>query len=80
MIRGDELLRAVGLTVFLFSLLVCAYVVIIQITHADWMDYQFSHIQYFPFNWQLGEVGIAVFAVAAGGFLIWQIELNNKAK
>jgi hypothetical protein len=36
----------------------------------------FSHVNYFPFNWRLDEVGMTAFAVAAVDFLVWQIELN----
>jgi hypothetical protein len=80
MVRKRGLLRAVALTAFVFGLLVWVYVVVIQVTHPGWLYSPFSHIDVFPFNWRLDEVGMAAFAVAAVGFLAWQIELNMKAK
>jgi hypothetical protein len=80
MIRGHILLRVVALTAFLFSLLVWVYVVTIQVTHPAWLYDPFSHVNYFPFNWRLDEVGMTAFAVSAVGFLVWQIELNMKGK
>ncbi|MGA3109382.1 MAG: hypothetical protein ABSD99_07975 [Candidatus Bathyarchaeia archaeon] len=78
MVRKRGLLRAVALTVFVFGLLVWVYVVVIQVTHPIWVVEPFSHVDIFPFNWRLDEVGMAAFAVAAVGFLVWQIELNAK--
>lgn len=78
MVRKRGLLRAVALTVFVFGLLVWVYVVVIQVTHPIWVVEPFSHVNIFPFNWRLDEVGMAAFAVAAVGFLVWQIELNAK--
>ena len=68
------------MTAFLFGLLVWVYVVVIQVTHPEWLTAPFSHVNYFPFNWRLDEVGMTAFAVAAVGFLIWQIELSMKDK
>ena len=67
-------LRPVALTMFVFGLLVWLYVVVIQMTHPDWLGESFSHIQFPPFNWRLDTVGILAFAVAAFGFFVWQIE------
>lgn len=78
MLRKDGLLRAVALTAFVFGLLVWVYVVVIQVTHPRWLVEPFSHVNIFPFNWRLDEVGMMAFAVAAVGFLVWQIELNTK--
>ena len=74
MVRGHIVLRSVAFTVFTFSLLVWVYVIVIQVTHTDWLSLPFSHVQYPPFDWRLDEVGMLAFAVAAIGFLIWQIE------
>jgi len=71
--------RAVALTAFVFGLLVWVYVVVIQVTHPEWLSQPFSHVDIFPFNWRLDEVGIAAFAVAAIGFLLWQIQLNMRS-
>ena len=72
------LIRVVALTAFVFGLLVWAYVIVIQVTHPDWIPGDFSHIEVFPFNWRLDNVGMSAFAVAVVGFLVWQIELNMK--
>jgi len=78
MIRKRGLLRAVALTAFVFGLLVWVYVVVIQVTHPIWVVEPFSHVNIFPFNWRLDEVGMTAFGVAVVGFLVWQIELNAK--
>ena len=72
--------RAVALTAFVFGLLVWLYVIVVQITHPQWVTTPFSHIHVFPLDWRLDEVGMTAFAVAAVGFLVWQIELNMEAK
>jgi len=80
MIHSRDLLCVVGLTAFLFGLLIWGYVIIIQVTHPEWIYLPFSHVNYFPFNWRLDDVGMAAFGVSAVGFLVWQIELHTKAK
>jgi len=80
MIRIHDLIRVIALTAFLFGLFVWAYVVLIQVTHPEWLYAPFSHVNYFPFNWRLDEVGMTAFAVSAIGFLVWQIELHTKVK
>jgi hypothetical protein len=77
MATRHPLLRAVALTVFVFSLLVWGYVVVIQVTHPEWLPAPFSHVNTFPFNWRLDEIGMTAFALAAVGFLVWQIERNT---
>jgi len=72
-------LRAVALTAFVFGLLVWLYVVVIQVTHPDWLYGPFSHVDIFPFNWRLDEVGMVAFAVSAAGFLLWQVQHGMKA-
>jgi len=78
LIRRRGLLRAVALTAFVFGLLVWVYVVVIQVTHPEWLVEPFSHVDVFPFDWRLDEVGMAAFAVAAVGFLVWRIEMNAR--
>jgi len=73
-------MRAFALTAFAFGLLVWLYVVVIQVTHPEWLYQPFSHINVFPLNWRLDEVGISAFAVAAVGFLLWQIQLNMRSR
>ena len=80
MIRKHGMVRAVALTAFLFGLLIWAYVIVIQVTHPIWVVEPFSHVNIFPFNWRLDEVGMVAFAVAGVGFLVWQIELDAKNK
>jgi len=80
MIGRHDLLRVVALTAFLFGLLVWVYVIAIQIAHPEWLYLPFSHIDYFPLNWRLDDVGMAAFAVSIVGFLAWQIELNTNPK
>lgn len=76
MIRRHDILSIIGLTAFLFGLLVWVYVVIIQLTHPTWLPGPFSHVNIFPFNWRLDNIGIAAFAISAVGFLVWQFELR----
>jgi hypothetical protein len=80
MIDKHVLVRAVASTAFLFGVLVWIYVVVVQLTHPQWMTEPFSHVDFFPFNWRLDEAGMTAFAVAAVGFLVWQIELHRKGK
>jgi len=78
MIRKRGIVRAVALTASVFGLLVWVYVVIIQVTHPEWLSAPFSHVAVFPLNWRVDEVGMTAFAVGIVGFLVWQIELNSK--
>ena len=77
---SQALARAVSLTAFLFGLLVWIYVVLIQVTHPDWIYAPFSHVHVFPFNWRLDDVGMTGFGMAAIGFLLWQFLLHRKAR
>jgi hypothetical protein len=45
-----------------------------------WIVEPFSHIDVFPFNWRLDEVGMFAFAVVAVGFFVWQLETGTKSK
>jgi len=77
LIGKHELLRIVSLTVFLFSLLIWLYVVLLQVTHPEWLPASFSsHIHFPPFNWRLDDVGMLAFAIAVIGFVAWQIEMR----
>jgi hypothetical protein len=67
-------LEALALTVFLFGLLTWGYVVVIQVTHPDWISTPLAHYDVPPFNWRLDEVGILAFALAAFGFFVWRLE------
>ena len=80
MIRRRELLSVIGLTAFLFGLLVWAYVVLIQVTHPEWLYGPFSHVNNFPFNWRLDNVGMTAFATSAIGFFLWKLEAHSRRK
>ena len=67
------LCEAVGLTIFIFGLLVWGYVVLIQVTHPEWVVESFSHHVFPPLNWRMDNTGILAFAVAAVGFLMWYL-------
>ena len=77
--RNRAIGRAVALTAFVFGLLVWVYVVVIQVARPEWLSLPLSHVDIFPFNWRLDEVGMTAFAVAAIGFLLWQIQLGMKS-
>jgi len=67
------LCEAVGLTIFIFGLLVWGYVVIIQVTHSEWLPENFAHHAFPPLNWRLDDVGMVGFAIAPLGFLMWYL-------
>jgi len=71
--------RAIALTAFVFGLLVSVYVVIIWWTHPEWFYLPFSHVNIFPFNWQLDDVGMSAVAVAAVGFLAWRLQTKSNS-
>ena len=73
-------MRSLALTVFIFGLLVWVYVIVIQVTHTDWIYLPLSHIEFFPFNWRLDDVGMFAFGVSAAGFFLWQVLLNEKSE
>jgi hypothetical protein len=64
---------AVGLTIFIFGLLVWGYVILIQITHPYWLPDTLSHHAFPPLNWRLDDIGMIGFAVAPLGFLMWYL-------
>lgn len=66
-------LRPFALTLFVFGLLVWLYVVVIQVSHPEWLPLQVSHIGFPPFNWRMDDVGMVAFAVSAFGFFVWQL-------
>jgi hypothetical protein len=72
-------MEPIALTMFVFGLLVWVYVVLIQVTHPQWLSGPFSHIDFLPFNWRVDTVGILAFAVSAFGFFVWQLEKDGAA-
>jgi hypothetical protein len=71
----SSLLEPFALTLFVFGLLVWLYVVLIQVTHPEWLPETMSHIDLPPFNWRLDDVGLIAFAVSAFGFFVWRLEM-----
>jgi hypothetical protein len=64
-------LEALGLTIFVFSILLWGYSVVIQITHPEWLRDTLTHHTIAPLNWRVDDLGIIGFGVAPVGFLIW---------
>jgi hypothetical protein len=67
------LCEGVGLTIFIFGLLVWGYVVVIQVTHPEWLGQALSHHAFAPLSWRLDDIGIISFAVAPFGLLMWYL-------
>jgi hypothetical protein len=67
----------VGLTLFVFGLLIWAYVITIQIIHPTWLSYTLARYDVPPFNWRLDDVGVTSFALSAFGFFVWRIEARR---
>jgi len=67
----------VSQTLFVFGLLLWAYVVAIQITHPEWLHSPLTHYDVPPFNMSLDDVGVLAFALAAIGFLLWRSEVER---
>jgi hypothetical protein len=68
-----RILREIALTIFVFGLMVWSYVVIVQITHPEWLDTTLAHYHRAPFSWRVDDVGIVAFALSALGFLFWRL-------
>ena len=71
--------RALGLTVFVFGLLLWGYSVMIQITHPEWIAAGLTHHAFPPLNWRVDDTGIIGFAAAPLGFLVWILSHNMHA-
>jgi hypothetical protein len=67
------LFKAVGLTIFIFGLLVWGYVVLIQVTYPYLLPDTLSHHTFPPLNWRVDDLGMIGFAVAPLGFLMWYL-------
>ena len=68
-----RILREIALTIFVFGFMVWSYVVIVQITHPEWLDTTLAHYRRAPFSWRVDDVGIIAFALSALGFLLWRL-------
>jgi len=69
--RWFVFLDALGLTIFIFGILLWSYSVAIQITHPEWLTDTLTHHPIPPLNWRVDDLGIVGFGVAPLGFLIW---------
>ena len=71
--------QEIGLTMFVFGLLVWLYVVVFQYLYPTVITggTTFSHLTFPPFNWRLDDVGILSFVVSAIGFLTWRIQIKK---
>jgi hypothetical protein len=68
------LLNTLGITVFVFGLLLWGYSVTIQLTHPELLaDTLTHHVFYPPLNMRVDDVGIIGFAIAPLGFFTWII-------
>jgi hypothetical protein len=71
------LLNTLGITVFVFGLLLWGYSVTIQLTHPEWLPGTLTHHVFPPLNWRVDDVGIIGFAIAALGFFTWIISRSR---
>lgn len=60
-------------TVFLFSFLVWVYVVVIQVTHPEWLSAAMTHHDFPPLNMRVDDTGLLAFILAVVSFLTWQL-------
>ena len=68
------LLNTLGMTVFVFGLLLWGYSVVIQVTHPGWLASPLTHhVFYPPLNMRVDDVGTFGFAIAPFGFFTWII-------
>lgn len=72
----------IGLTMFVFGLLIWLYVIIFQLLYPQWVTEgaAFSHLRFPPFDWRVDDVGILSFAVSVIGFLIWRVQVKRLAR
>jgi hypothetical protein len=71
------LLNTLGITVFVFGLLLWGYSVTIQLTHPEWLATALTHHVFPPLNWRVDDVGIIGFAIAPLGFFTWIISRSR---
>jgi hypothetical protein len=68
------LLNTLGITVFVFGLLLWGYSVVIQVTHPGWLATPLTHhVFYPPLNMRVDDAGTIGFAIASFGFFTWII-------
>jgi hypothetical protein len=71
------LLNTLGITVFVFGLLLWGYSVTIQITHPEWLTDALTHRVFPLLNWRVDDIGIIGFAIAPFGFFTWIISRSR---
>jgi hypothetical protein len=71
------LLNTLGITVFVFGLLLWGYSVTIQLTHPEWLPGTLTHHVFPPLDWRVDDVGIMGFAIAPFGFFTWIISRSR---
>jgi hypothetical protein len=72
------LLNTLGITVFVFGLLLWGYSVAIQLTHPEWLTGTLTHhVFYPPLDWRVDDIGIIGFAIAPLGFFTWIISRSR---
>jgi hypothetical protein len=77
------LLDTLGITVFVFGLLLWGYSVTIQLAHPEWLPSTLTHHAIPPLDWRVDDIGILGFAIAPFGFFTWIItrsHLPDKAR
>jgi hypothetical protein len=67
------LLKALGITVFVFGLLLWGYSVAIAIAHPRWLSDTLTHHVFPPLNWRVDDVGLIGFTIAPFGLFTWII-------
>jgi hypothetical protein len=65
---------------FVFGLLAWVYVVVIQVTHPEWLPGPLSHYQTPPLDWRVDDIGLLAFAISAFGFLVWRLDKKASIK
>jgi hypothetical protein len=65
---------------FVFGLLVWFYVILIEVTHLDWLSDPLSHIDFPPFNWRVDVTGMIAFVVAPLGFFVWRLKERERSE
>jgi hypothetical protein len=71
------LLDTLGITVFVFGLLLWGYSVTIQLAHPEWLTGTLTHHVFPPLDWRVDDIGIIGFAIAPFGFFTWIISRSR---
>ena len=75
------LLNTLGITVFVFGLLLWGYSVTIQLTHPEWLaDTLTHHAFYPPLNMRVDDAGTTGFAIAPFGFFTTRSRLPSSRR